>query len=757
MLPVPFFSVFLTGFAASTGQVLILRELLVLFYGNELSTGLIFASWLLWTALGTSVAKHISREAYPGGMILPYCLPALALLLPSTMLLIRASRSIWSIPLGEILQPGTMFAIALSVTSLFCLVSGIVFSLAWAQAASADPGRRIQPIGIYLGEAAGAAAGGIFYYFVLLPHIPAFAASLVTCAFVSLFAGFVFLPRLVPGGIRTIFASAVLGLFILICTGFALSNRLDAFTRRLEWGPSFLAARDTPFHNLALLEKADQLSLFANGLWLFSVPDPQTAEYAVHLALLQHPHPESVLLIGGSAGGLASEVLKYESVRKIDCIEPDPEITNLVRTFFPVSVTGAFSDPRIRLFHEDAASFIRNTPDRFDAILMNLGDPLNAEMNRFYTVEFMSRISRLLNRGGIFSFAVSSAPDVIGPAQARFLRSLDATVRAVFPTVLVIPGENARFLATTPGGSLISSPRELIARIAERHLDLRFVRDYYLLDYLNPMRLEYMETMLREGPAVKVNRDFNPTCYFSNLMVWSAQQHPLVESTLLRLSAVDRTTLWGTTAGILILVLLLHKAGWLRRRSAVAMNVMIVGGVQMTLEMILLVGFQILVGFVYTQLALIVAFFMAGMALGSAAAVRGAHRMKNSLRGLILVQFLVSLLPIAILAILLGLQHRLETAPQTLPPMPLLFASLAAGAGFLGGIHFSLAVAAASELQPSSTGNGPMLYAADLMGAAGGVVVSSLFLVPVFGLSTTLFTLAFVTLGGSFTLIGKRV
>jgi hypothetical protein len=36
------------GFVATVAQIIVLRELLVLFYGNELSAGLIFAGWLLW-------------------------------------------------------------------------------------------------------------------------------------------------------------------------------------------------------------------------------------------------------------------------------------------------------------------------------------------------------------------------------------------------------------------------------------------------------------------------------------------------------------------------------------------------------------------------------------------------------------------------------------------------------------------------------------------------------------------------------------
>lgn len=41
------------GFGETIGQVLLIRELLVNFQGNELSLGIIFACWLLMIALGS--------------------------------------------------------------------------------------------------------------------------------------------------------------------------------------------------------------------------------------------------------------------------------------------------------------------------------------------------------------------------------------------------------------------------------------------------------------------------------------------------------------------------------------------------------------------------------------------------------------------------------------------------------------------------------------------------------------------------------
>ena len=46
----------LIGFTSVIAQIVLMRELIVVFYGNEISLGIMLASWLLWTALGSSLS-----------------------------------------------------------------------------------------------------------------------------------------------------------------------------------------------------------------------------------------------------------------------------------------------------------------------------------------------------------------------------------------------------------------------------------------------------------------------------------------------------------------------------------------------------------------------------------------------------------------------------------------------------------------------------------------------------------------------------
>jgi len=48
----------LLGFTAVIGQIVLMRELIVVFNGNEISMGIMLATWLLWTAAGSSLGSR---------------------------------------------------------------------------------------------------------------------------------------------------------------------------------------------------------------------------------------------------------------------------------------------------------------------------------------------------------------------------------------------------------------------------------------------------------------------------------------------------------------------------------------------------------------------------------------------------------------------------------------------------------------------------------------------------------------------------
>jgi spermidine synthase len=611
-----------------------------------------------------------------------------------------------------------------------------------------------QPLLIYLGEAAGAALGGLCLYFILLPRLPALTTALINALVLWLAAG-VLMGWASTDVRRSIRAYLVWGLWLLVgCTVLAAWFHVDALdqrSRRWQWGPNLVAGYDTPYHHLSLVRQQGQISVFANGLWWFSAPDPQTAEYSVHIALLEHSEPRKVLLVGSGIAGMVGEILKHPTVTQVDYVEADPQVLPLVAPHLPPDELAPLHDPRVRLLHVDATTFLRQCREHYDVVLLHCGDPMNLQINRFYTVEFYQRIARVLNRGGLLSFAVGTSADIVGTVPARFLRSVRATLQAVFPDVITVPGENARFLACNQAHRLTTDSQRLIERLRNRGLHVRYIREDTLEDAFNPLRLATLTAVLEQGPTsgdpswrIPINWDFQPICYFHNLLLWAAQLHGHILQGLLTLQRHQTGWLWSGVSILVVIVLGLFNRSRSRPNTAIGFNVMLVGGVLMCAQIVLLLAFQVFAGFVYRQLALIVALFMVGLALGTAVTSASADHLRRTRLWMASCQSILCVLLIGIAAVLQVFHHWLESPLHGTADLflTIAFAVLALVLGLLGGMHFSLAVRVLAGTAVASERIGGSLYALDLLGAAGGALVASLFFIPLYGILTTMYLLA---------------
>ena len=97
---------------------------------------------------------------------------------------------------------------------------------------------------------------------------------------------------------------------------------------------------------------------------------------------------------------------------------------------------------------------------------------------------------------------------------------------------------------------------------------------------------------------------------------------------------------------------------------------------------------------------------------------------------------------------LLFLFESQQSALFEILPATAVFAILALAAGVLGGLHFALAVKVVAGTAAPSAKTGGGLYGLDLLGAAAGALAAALFLIPVYGLVTTLTALVLLS-GGS--------
>ena len=125
-------------------------------------------------------------------------------------------------------------------------------------------------------------------------------------------------------------------------------------------------------------------------------------ETLVHPAMFCHPGPKQVFIGGGGEGGTLREVLAHNSVERATMIDLDSEVVELCRKYLPNHHRGSFDDPRANLLHEDARGYLEDTSDFYDAIVLDLVDPLEGGTAALlYTQEFYAIAKGRLNPGGV--------------------------------------------------------------------------------------------------------------------------------------------------------------------------------------------------------------------------------------------------------------------------------------------------------------------------------------------------------------------
>ncbi len=97
-------------------------------------------------------------------------------------------------------------------------------------------------------------------------------------------------------------------------------------------------------------------------------------EALVHPAMLTHPNPETVLIMGGGEGATAREVLRHKSVKKVVMVDIDEEFVELCKTHIPAWGEAAFNDPRMELLYQDINIYLKACAEKFDVVIGDLID-----------------------------------------------------------------------------------------------------------------------------------------------------------------------------------------------------------------------------------------------------------------------------------------------------------------------------------------------------------------------------------------------
>jgi spermidine synthase len=164
-------------------------------------------------------------------------------------------------------------------------------------------------------------------------------------------------------------------------------------------------------------------------------------EALVQPAMLLHPDPRRVLIMGGGEGSTAREVLKHQNARRVVMVDIDREFVELCRRHIPHWAAGALEDSRLTVNYQDINKYLGDGGEPFDVVigdLIDVPDPASPAA-QLYGEPFYTRLKASLSAGAIL--ATQAGP--LAPGRLDNHKRVSQTLGRVFKHVasyaIVVP------------------------------------------------------------------------------------------------------------------------------------------------------------------------------------------------------------------------------------------------------------------------------------------------------------------------------
>ena len=691
---------FALGFISILGQVVLLRELSVAFYGVELIYTLALGIWLLSTACGAMIHKRTHVPPSLTRTNLLFLLFSIALALDVAF--VRSVRVLFTNLPGSYLPLATQIAVMCAALLPIGLILGLLFQ--WTALAYIAKGRSLAKA--YAVESAGGLAGGFCATLFLKLGLQNLVIALI-CALVAAGSSFLNFDRRRIQIYRAVSVAIFSVLVFLLWKAPQLDRQMTSWTH-----PNLVSTSDSPYSRITVSRLDEQVSVFENDALLFDTEETWAEEF-VQLAALQHPNPRRVLVLGGGIEGTIREILKH-SPTSVDYVELNPALLRVIKVL-PVEIQKSLHAQNVRIFQEDLRQFLDRSQN-YDLILVGMPEPSSGQANRFYTREFFRQCRGKLNNEGIVAFSLQSSENFWTPQLQRRMVSIFRAARSVFPEVLFVPGGRNVVICST--NSLTRDSSVLASRLQARGIKTRIISAEYLHYLFTNDRFTEVERALETGTA-PINTDTRPICYQYTIMLWLSKFLPNAQFWDLSLSGSWTGRGLACLVALSLLALLLSRARWPIRR---ALLTGVAGFVGMTLEVLILLYFQTKSGVLYQDIGILLTGFMAGLSFGAYGTEKIYGRAPKALGFALLGGFIA-------LGGLVGWWINAGRGAGLPESLGSLFAAgaLVAGVFSYAGLH---------EFHDQAGAITP-LYSADLIGGCIGSLLVSLALAPLAGLAIT--------------------
>ncbi len=220
------------------------------------------------------------------------------------------------------------------------------------------------------------------------------------------------------------------GVVALVLLGALLgADKLTKWSEKTLYGDEIIHAQTTPYQRLLITQWKNDTRLYINGNLQFSSRDEyRYHEALVHPVLEKLPQAKSVLVLGGGDGLAVREILKYPQIEHITLVDLDPAMTDLFT--HNEKLVGfnqhSLSNPKVKVVNADAAQWIEQNQQIFDAIIIDFPDPSNFALGKLYSVPMYRLVKKHLSENGLM--VVQSTSPLHAP---RSYWCINETLKAV--------------------------------------------------------------------------------------------------------------------------------------------------------------------------------------------------------------------------------------------------------------------------------------------------------------------------------------
>lgn len=662
-----------TGISSVVTQLLIIREFLSQFQGNEFVIALILFNWLALGGIGTLLAQGITHRFLQATVnrlgwlsLVLTCLPAIQIFA------IRRLRDVFFIH-GSSVGFYPTLAFTFFTIAPYCLLIGFVLPFSLFVIRTENP--NYPGIRVYITDNIGDITGGALFSFALVYLVTPLQAAFLANLPLLVATAFLF------SSTSRHFPYHVAGIgiaFIIIIGGMVLeSSSMEPAEGKLVY------YSESRYGRIEVHQGHDQFTLFLSGIPLFGSKNLSIAEETVHYPLSQLSHVQNLLLISAE-GGMMTEVLKHNPA-SVDYVELDPKVAAVQFKFELIKKI-----PGLNVIHQDGRAYLENSNKIYDAIIVNLTEPDTYQVNRFFTDHFFALAKKHLSEQGVLSFSMRGFDNYLAEPQRQKLSSLYNTATEYFKHVRMLPGQKIFFLCRS-----LPIETDIPANLDKKEIQTRYISGYYYGN-LTPERIKYLNTLV--DPETPKNRDYFPQ--------------------LMRLMFLQWFTKFSTSPTIFIVVLIILCLIYLVRISAEEFVLFSTGCTVMGAEVLVIFAFQIFFGYIYLQIGIIITVFLLGLLPGALFGERFRDQGRKTL-------VITDMLMIALMGLLILLVKYMGR------PLPVLFfMTFGFLISLLCGFQFPVALYLRGGDAPAVT----RTFSADLIGAACGALVTNVWLIPYFGI-----------------------